>query len=116
MTFRHLIPLYFSLAASALGACLPTVTASPEGRQVKLMKADPPAACEELGDVEGSDSAFTESGVNHESAKARLKNAAASKGANYVRMETAEKSGATLRLHGTAYRCPSSLRSAEPTQ
>jgi hypothetical protein len=92
--------------AMLLGACLPTVTATPEGQRVKLMTGDPPRGCEELRDVEGSDSGFTEGSANHESAKARMKNAAASLGGNYVRMETAEKAGGTLRLHGTAYRCP----------
>ena len=98
----------FVLLAASLSGCFrfPTVTATPEGQRVKLMTADPPRGCEELSDVEGSDTAFSQSTVDHESAKARLKNAAASIGGNYVRMETAEKSENTLRLHGTAYKCP----------
>ena len=98
--------LFAVIFATSLAACLPTVTPTAEGQGVKLMKGDPPPSCEELRDVEGSDTGFTESSADQESAKARLKNAAASIGANYVRMETVEKSGNTVRFHGTAYRCP----------
>lgn len=107
-------PKYSVVFALLLGACLPTVTATPEGQRVKLMKADPPAGCEELRDVEGSDTGLVESGADQESAKARLKNAAASVGANYVRMETVEKSGSTVRFHGTAYRCPEAVLAPSP--
>lgn len=106
--------ILFAMLAAPLGACLPTVTATPEGQQVKLMKGDPPAGCEELRDVDGEDTGFVESGANQESAKARLRNAAASIGANYVRMETVEKAGNTVRFHGTAYRCPAARVPATP--
>ena len=101
------MPRWFVFVVFApLVACLPTVTPTAEGQRVRLMKADPPPTCEEVRGVEGSDSGFTENTADQESAKARLKNAAASLGANYVRMETVEKSGNTITLHGTAYRCP----------
>ncbi len=109
-----LMQLYKSatLLVVLLAGCLPTVTATPDGQRVKLMKADPPADCEEIRDVQGSDTAFVESGVNRQSAKAKLRNAAASLGANYVRMESEEKDGTTLRLYGTAYRCPTVPKTA----
>jgi hypothetical protein len=83
-----------------LAACGPPAM-HPGAANVKLMKADPPEACEELGPVRGSGNNYT---GNEEGAKVELRNAAAELGANYVRMETVSDYGNTFT--GTAYQCP----------
>lgn len=106
MSLKFAVPL--TVLAFGLGGCFPAVPVTPEGQHVRLMKGDPPSGCEELRSVEGQDTGFTEAGADQEQAKSRLKNAAGSLGGNYVRMETVEKSGNTVTIHGTAYRCPES--------
>jgi hypothetical protein len=110
-TVVYILPL-----ALGLGACFPSVPITPAGQQVRLMKGDPPAACEELKSVEGSDSGFTPSGANQDQAKARLRNAAGRLGGNYVRMETVEKRENTVTVHGTAYRCPETGTASAPAK
>ena len=89
--------LVFSLAA-LLTACGGSLTA--EGAKVKLMKSDPPPNCNEVGSVEGRGL-----GPDHvEKAKNVMRNHAAERGGNYVRMETLDTDNGYAT--GTAYHCP----------
>lgn len=80
---------------------------SPEGKIVKLMKADPAENCEELGSVWGEKQTWED----EDAAKNRLRNKAAMLGATYVRMEMIEgtqydSTSSYYKLKGTAFRCP----------
>ena len=78
------------------------------GARVKLMKADPPQACTEVGSVSGY-----KVGPNYqERLKNDLRNDAAGKGANYVRLETLTSDG---NASGTAFRCPDQAATPPPS-
>ena len=66
------------------------------------MKADPPGGCEDVGSISAQGFAGDD-----DDAKVAMRNAAANRGANYVRLESvkASDSGATKYV-GTAFRCP----------
>jgi hypothetical protein len=89
-------------ACSSVICMLPLLAAcgglTPAGSAAKIMKGDPPAECEELGDVNGSAMGF----CDLECQKLRMRNEAGELGANYVRYEVAAATGST----GTAFRCP----------
>lgn len=82
------------LASTA--ACGGTLTEA--GARVKLMKADPPAGCSEIGGVSG----YTIGPGYQENNKNKLRNQAAEMGANYVRLEQNDSDGNAA---GTAFRC-----------
>ena len=90
---RH-IALVVLLTVPACAAA----TLTEAGSRVRVMKADPPAGCQEIGAVSGGDRE-----------KIAIRNSAGVKGANYVRMETVTPNG---NLTGTAFKCP---ESANPT-
>ena len=70
------------------------------GRMVKLMKSDPDSGCTEVGSVDAV-------GASDEYAKNAIRNSAAEKGANYVRLETIEgyTDGSVRRYVGSAFKC-----------
>ena len=73
---------------------------SKAGAAVKVMKADPPQGCSELGAVSGR-----AIGPDHiERSKNGMRNEAAEKGANYVRLENLDTENGYAA--GTAYKCP----------
>lgn len=90
-----------SLTAAACGGLTPAGTAA------KIMKADPPPECEELGSVTGTAMGWCDIACQ----KLRMRNEAGKLGANYVRYEVAAFTGST----GTAYRCPEPSNSARHT-
>jgi hypothetical protein len=93
-TCRWLIVLGVVLGGVACGGSL-----TEAGARVKLMKADPPPTCTEVGSVSGY-----KVGPNYQDRlKNDLRNDAADKGANYVRLETLTSDG---NASGTAFRCP----------
>ena len=99
---RHLKPFAPMVSLACLLACaVPAVSA--RGAEVRLMKADPAADCQEVGQVEGF---FNGDGKekSSEGAKAILRNKAAERGANYVRLETTNAEGTNWA--GTAFKCP----------
>jgi hypothetical protein len=73
---------------------MPELTA--QGTKARLMKADPPPNCSELGAVQGSGS--------QENAKIRMRNMAGELGANHLRWDTLTGDGTTIT--GTAFSCP----------
>lgn len=87
------LPLLASLAACGGGAL------TQAGAQVTLNKADPPKGCVEKGGVSG----YTIGPDYQERNKNKLRNEAAEKGANYVRLEQNDSDG---NASGTAYACP----------
>lgn len=72
---------------------------SQAGAQVRLMKADPAPGCREVGGVSG----YTVGPDYQERNKNKLRNEAAVKGANYVRLEQNDSDG---NASGTAFTCP----------
>ncbi|HVH47873.1 MAG TPA: DUF4156 domain-containing protein [Labilithrix sp.] len=90
---RLVLFLGLSLVACGGGAL------SPEGAKVTLNKADPPSGCTEAGGV----SSYTIGPDYQEKNKNKLRNEAAEKGANFVRLEQNDSDG---NASGTAYRCP----------
>ncbi len=85
----------FGSGIGRLGAGSGSIGAA--GTAVKVMKADPPAACT----VEGSE---TQVGGDTEGAKVELRNEAGEKGANYVRIDSVEHDGKAY--VGTALQVP----------
>ena len=69
------------------------------GAKVTLNKADPPPTCKEAGSVSG----YTIGPDYQEKNKNKLRNEAAEKGANFVRLEQNDSDGNAA---GTAYKCP----------
>jgi hypothetical protein len=82
-----------SISALLLGVagCGPTVLTA-GGQGVRVLKADPPEACQELGPVDGRGA----------QARIVMRNSAAKADANYVKLEFL---GDTYQK-GTAFRCP----------
>ena len=72
----------------------------PAGENVKVSRAEPSKDCKNLGPVRGS---VMGTKPNVEKAIENMKQEAANKGANYVKMETASDYGTAVR--GTAYDC-----------
>lgn len=93
IAFRFVVPL---LLLSSCAVFLPQL--SEQGSRARLMKADPPQGCREVGTVTGAGSA--------ENAKIRMRNQAGELGANYVRWDTV--SGDATSVSGTAFACPDS--------
>jgi hypothetical protein len=90
----------------ALSACATaTLQLTGAGKVVRVITADPPARCEEIGGVTGFSNAFTENPV--ENAKTQLRNQAAEQGATVVRLETMTKNPryGSVTVTGTAYNC-----------
>ena len=96
-------------AVSILFLCLLIIGCSitsglkPEGKNVMLMKSDPPPGCEEIGGVASDNGILGCGGVpfatiaTTEGRKNCMRNKAASMGANYLRYET--------ETSATAYKC-----------
>jgi hypothetical protein len=101
-----------TLLMGLVSACAPYQPA-PEPRDpkdVQVVKAEPPSACKELGDLVGE----APNGPGAESkAKTNLREKAAQMGANYVRWETFQISEDPPRttINGTAYLCPAAAGS-----
>ena len=91
--FTRIVVLGLALCG---GGCAAGLTEA--GAQVKLMKADPPSTCEEVGGVSG----YAIGPSYQDALKNKLRNEAAGKGANYVRLETLTSDG---NASGTAFRC-----------
>ena len=90
------------------------VALTPDGELVTVAEVDPPAACAELGPVEGKHgtqcNAFGRTGTR-DGAVAVLRNAAGSRGATYVRIDRelapdVPHDNCLYTLRGTAFRCP----------
>ena len=94
-TFRSLIILAFGGSLMACGGGALTQA----GAQVQLMKGDPPPTCKEVGSVSG----YTIGPDYQEKNKNKLRNEAAAKNGNFVRLEQNDSDGNAA---GTAYRCP----------
>lgn len=82
-----------------LTACGPAL--SEAGAGVKVMSADPPPNCTEIGHVSGSLARRDRA----ERAKNEMRNRAAEKGANYVRLEGVDSAYGSS-ANGTAFKCP----------
>ena len=74
---------------------------TPAGQGVRVMKADPPRECEEVGPVSANGLGGTPADAI-EDAKVRARNKAGELGANYFRWELAQQ----YAVSGTAYKCP----------
>lgn len=72
----------------------------PKGEDVKVSREEAGKDCKDLGSVRGT---VTGTKPNLEKAIENMKQEAANKGANYVKMETASDYGTSVR--GTAYDC-----------
>ena len=94
-SFQSLIILAFGGVLMACGGGALTQA----GAQVQLMKGDPPPTCKEVGSVSG----YTIGPDYQEKNKNKLRNEAAAKNGNFVRLEQNDSDGNAA---GTAYRCP----------
>lgn len=106
--------IVFGAALAALPACRRGSSSSgalsPAAKAVRVAKADPDPACEELSTVEG-----TSFWGKKNDAKNEMRENAAKEGANYIRIEALETRGGRVTYSGTAYRCPpSTVLSPEP--
>lgn len=90
------------LFASLSGCTATTLTAA--GRGVSVEKADAKKECSEVGIISASSSNFV--GETDANARNKLRNEAAERGANYVRLDTYAENGNGVRYTGTAYKCP----------
>lgn len=82
------------LALVAAAGCAATLTQA--GSRVQVMKEDPPAGCQDVGPVSGTDP----------DPRIQLKNEAGKLGATYVRLETVDSYHTEK---GTAYKCPNDV-------
>ena len=75
---------------------------------IKVMKNDPPTTCRTVGDVQAD-------GDDMNEAKAYLREEAAEKGANYIRLDAVDLSRGNAIVAGTAFNCqkPGSLGTPE---
>lgn len=93
----------FVFCAGMLGCAAYSQYRSPlstEGQGVKLIKSDPDNNCTEAGSVIGR-------GITDEFSKNSIRNEAASRGANLVRLETVKTGeGVGVIYSGTAFKCP----------
>ena len=89
--------LIFSLLVGIGGACAPKLSVN--GQLVKIAKAEPPQGCTEVGMVSAPSYV---SGLE-ERTYTTLKNAAAEKGGNYVRLDSINSAG---QYTATAFKCP----------
>lgn len=106
------------LVVWALSGCVRTRSAqrdendervlTPKGRQVRLMKADPPLECRDLGSVSASVNGLA-SQQNVEEAKVSARNKAGLIGADYLRLESLRFNA----VSGTAFYCR--LPAVDPT-
>lgn len=92
--FRWIAVGSFASLSIACGGSL-----SQGGALVKVNKADPPPACQEVGGV----SSYTIGPDYQNKNKNKLRNEAAEKGGNYLRLEQNDSDGNAA---GTAFRCP----------
>ncbi len=74
---------------------------TPEKKQinVQLMKSDPPMGCQMVGDIQSK-------GDDMNEAKAHLRQQAADKGGNYVRLDALSMAGGDAIAAGAAFHCP----------
>ncbi len=91
-----LLKLVFPACFIATAACGGSL--SQAGAQVRLMKNDPPPACQELGSVSG----YLIGPNYQERLKNKLRNDAAGQGGNYVRLETLTSDG---NASGSVFKC-----------
>ena len=89
------------LALLAFG-CSPAATTA--GGNVRVETADPPPSCEQISIISASAS-NTENDVA--SVREQLRERAAARGANYVRLDKQDGSSTIKEYTGTAYKCPS---------
>ncbi|NMC69731.1 MAG: DUF4156 domain-containing protein [Myxococcales bacterium] len=90
------------------------VALTPDGEHVVVAETDPPATCDEIGPLEGKHgtqcNAFGRTGTR-DGAMIVLRNAAGSRGANYVRIDReiapdVPHDNCLYTLRATAFRCP----------
>jgi len=99
------------MVARMLGCCLfgvLVVACSPlaltdAGKNVKLLKADPPKACFDIGPVDGTVPESDTGMSREEFSKIKVRNNAAERRADYVRIDRVYEDGT---IAGTAFRCP----------
>ena len=93
--------LYVALVLFAFG-CSPSA-ATAGGKNVQVQMADPPESCEQISVISASAS---NTGNDDKSAREKLRDRAAERGANYVRLDTLGGSSTLKEYTGTAYKCP----------
>lgn len=91
---------FYLISVFALFSACTTPALNPAATNVKIMKSDPPAGCQDLGGVDSVGEMTEKTGA--EFARIRIRNKAAEKGANYVRIDAATNDT----LSGTMYKCP----------
>ena len=89
------------LTLLALG-CSPSATTA-GAKAVRVEKADPPEACQQVSVITASAS---NSGNDDETVRASLRERAAARGANYVRLDQLGGTETIKEYTGTAYKCP----------
>jgi hypothetical protein len=92
-----------ALLIFATGCAKPTKL-NENGLAVKMGKNDPAKECQEIGFIKGNSSNFVKD--YEENARNKMRNEAAVKGANYIRLETAHKDSNGVVYEGTAFKCP----------
>ncbi len=76
---------------------------------VQLMKSDPPMGCQMVGDVQSK-------GDDMNEAKAHLRQQAADKGGNYVRLDALSMAGGDAIAAGAAFRCQEPEPQGKPAE
>ncbi len=84
---------------------------TPEKKEinVQLMKNDPPMGCQMVGDIQSK-------GDDMNEAKAHLRQQAADKGGNYVRLDALSMAGGDAIAAGAAFRCQEPEPRGKPTE
>jgi hypothetical protein len=92
----------FGVLALLTFECSPATTTA--GGNVRVETADPPPSCEQLSVISASAS---NTGNDNASVREKLRERAAARGANYVRLDKQGGSSTIKEYTGTAYKCPS---------
>lgn len=92
--------IYVASALLTLGCSASAATA---GGSVRIERAEPPESCEQISVITAYAS---NTGNDDESVREKLRNQAATNGANYVRLDKLGGSSTLKEYTGTAFKCP----------
>jgi hypothetical protein len=94
--------ILYSGALLSLSGCAGLPKLSDEAKKGRIVKADPPKNCEDLGTVSSMDMPMTWTGANDDEVNDYIRFKTNEKGGNYFRWDLAKG----IMKKGTAFKCP----------
>ena len=93
------------LLSFAVVSCVSMTPLTQGGQLVRVQKSDPPSTCQEIGIISEGSTNLLRGGSPEENARNKARNAAAERGANYLRLEDFKTTGNGSSVTGTAFSC-----------